>query len=164
MLKCNCPKCQNLFQGFNNAEPIETANPPREKGVYVIRIKKAGNSDRLSETLSSLKLFFEKTEWERLRTWVGRRVARLNNYKESDCDIIYIGCGGKQQKKQGSIFDRHDGFVTGHTVMYPLWILLYHGWKIDLGWRVDYNASQLENNLRHSYYDLHGRYPILDGN
>ena len=153
----NC--CDNLFTEFEFRN-LESVQPPDEKGVYVIRIKRRNKN--------TPKIMIEKTEqlvsgieWELVKNYIMNRVKRLQ--KIEDCPIIYIGCAGARRGSKNTIKKRYKEFSTRHTAMCPIWVLIYFGWKLEFGWRIiGQNPKRKEGELKEKYKKMHsGKLPAL---
>lgn len=141
--------CKNIFKEFIFTDLI-TAKPPDERGVYVIRIK--ARSLEVNEMLIKVEGLLEKFNWPFVKDFIRDRCYRLNNI--SKCNYIYIGRAGKNNGKN-TLEGRFDEFKTRHTIMYPLWVLIYFDWKLEYGYRIDENPIKLENFIKEQYKKLH---------
>lgn len=152
---CNCSE---LFREFKFEDLIE-AKPPKQKGVYVIRIK--NRNDTLPEAMiNQAKQLIEKVGWKMLEKKTVNRVERLR--KISACPTIYIGSAGTQHESKNTLKGRYNEFSGRHTAMYPIWVLLYFGWKLEFGWKESDKPSLEEAKLKESYRRIHRqRLPAL---
>jgi len=140
-------------------QDLVRAEPPREKGVYVIRIKK--RSDNLPEAMiSEAKQLIAKVGWKMLEKKMVSRIERLRRI--SACPTIYIGSAGTQRGSRNTLKGRYNEFSGRHTAMYPTWVLLYFGWKLEFGWKICDEPSLEETKLKEKYQSIHqGRLPAL---
>ena len=143
----NC--CSYLFAKFR-FQDLRSAEPPSQKGVYVIRVKERGKNPK--QIIAQVKLFLEKLNWEMVGDFVTNRMSRLDRIV--DCPVIYIGANQKRGKN--TLKDRYTELANRHTIMYPLWVLIYYGWDFEFGWRVAENPESLEKQLKQQYQGLHG--------
>ena len=150
--------CSDLFKEFVFEDLVE-AKPPREKGVYVIRIKK--RSDSLPEAMiSEAKQLIARVGWKMLEKKMVSRIERLR--KIGACPTIYIGSAGTQRGSRNTLKGRYNEFSGRHTAMYPTWVLLYFGWKLEFGWKKCDDPSLEETKLKEGYQSIHqGRLPAL---
>ena len=133
--------CDSLFTEFK-FQDLLSAQPPSEKGVYVIRVKIEGVKTNIIVD-KTIKLV-TGIGWELVKKYVMSRIKRLERIGQ--CPIIYIGAAGPQPTSKNTLKDRHKEFSSRHTAMYPIWSLLYFGWKLDYGWKVcDARARMLKN-------------------
>ncbi|MGB9693737.1 MAG: hypothetical protein ACPLYF_02725 [Fervidobacterium sp.] len=154
MVEC----CSTLFTDFK-FEDLTNSDPPSEKGVYIIKVK--------SKSEVPLNVMIEKTRqllsgigWDLVIEFIMSRVERLN--KIGNCPVIYIGSAGGQQGSQNTLRGRYREFSLRHTVMYPIWVLLYFNWKLEFGWKKSIRPKQEEEELKTKYQELHnGRLPAL---
>ena len=150
--------CADLFDEYMFQDLVR-AEPPREKGVYVIRIKK--RSDNLPEAMiSEAKQLIAKVGWKMLEKKMVSRIERLRRI--SACPTIYIGSAGTQRGSRNTLKGRYNEFSGRHTAMYPTWVLLYFGWKLEFGWKICDEPSLEETKLKEKYQSIHqGRLPAL---
>lgn len=150
--------CDDLFKEFVFENLVE-AKPPREKGVYVIRIKK--RSDTLPEAMvSEAKKVIAKLGWKMLEKKMVGRIERLKRITQ--CPIIYIGGAGTQRGSRNTLKGRYTEFSGRHTAMYPIWILLYFGWKLQFGWKKTKQPENEEAEYKKKYRKAHqGKLPAL---
>lgn len=150
--------CSDIFTGFT-FQDLTLAKPPNVKGVYVIRVK--------SRSEVPPNVMIEKTRrlllnlgWDLVEDFIMSRLKRLNNIGE--CPIIYIGSAGGQQGSKNTLKDRYKEFANRHTAMYPIWVLLYFGWKLEFGWKLSKDPLREEKELKRNYQNLHdGKLPAL---
>jgi len=155
---CNGDSCCNsLFKDFT-FEGIKTVLPPDKKGVYVIRIKKRGKPiDNITKEVDKL---IKVLNWPLVTKKIRNRMERLE--KISSCQIIYIGSAGTQETSKYQLRGRYKDFSGRHTIMFPLWSLLYFGWGLDYGWIEETSPARLEQELKIKYKELHrGNLPAL---
>ena len=148
-----CPFCcESLFDGFTFAE-LTLANPPPKKGVYVLRIK-----TRTEETPRSIVRkvgqLASDIGWKLVEDYVMSRMKRLEEI--GLCPIIYIGSAGTQRTSKNTLKHRYEELSNRHTVMYPVWALLYSGWKLEYGWKSCDDPSAEEKMYKKKYRALHG--------
>jgi len=150
--------CGDLFKEFVFEDLVE-AKPPPEKGVYVIRIK--NRSDSLPEAMiSEAKQLIAKVGWKMLEKKMVSRIERLKRI--SQCPIIYIGGAGTQRGSRNTLKGRYTEFSGRHTAMYPIWILLYFGWKLQFGWKKTKQPENEEVECKEKYRKVHqGKLPAL---
>jgi hypothetical protein len=154
MIKC----CSNLFTDFTFHD-LTNAKPPNERGVYVIKVK--------SRSEVPPRVMIEKTRqlissigWDLVIEFIMSRVTRLDNIEH--CPIIYIGSAGGQSGSQNTLMGRYQEFSLRHTVMYPIWVLLYFNWKLEFGWKKSDRPKHEEEELKIKYRKLHnGKLPAL---
>ncbi|MBE2199657.1 MAG: hypothetical protein IAE79_13665 [Anaerolinea sp.] len=152
----NC--CSAVFSDFV-FQDIRNAHPPKSKGVYVIRIRSRGLAT--SEIVALTKQRVVKLQWSMLENNILGRVERIKNIGE--CPLVYIGSAGTHQNSKHTLFGRYRDFSGRHTAMYPLWALLYFGWELEYGWRIETDSpASLEEDLKQIYKQTHnGRLPAL---
>ena len=157
-LKDGDSDCGDLFKEFVFEDLVE-AKPPREKGMYVIRIK--SRSDILPEAMiSEAKQLIAKVGWKMLEKKMVSRIERLRRI--GACPTIYIGSAGTQRGSRNTLKGRYNEFSGRHTAMYPVWGLLYFGWKLEFGWKKSDNPSLKEKTLKEEYRRTHqGNLPAL---
>jgi len=89
MVEC----CSTLFNDFK-FEELTNADPPNEKGVYVIKVK--GKSEVPPNVMiEEMKLFTSKIGWDLVEKFVMDRLKRLKNIGK--CPIICVGSAGGQR-------------------------------------------------------------------
>ncbi|NIO38579.1 hypothetical protein GTO27_12915 [Candidatus Bathyarchaeota archaeon] len=150
--------CSDLLVGFTFEDIVE-AEPPSEKGVYVVRIRK--RSERLPEAMiSEAKQLMARVGWKMLEKKVMSRIKRLRGI--SQCPVIYIGGAGTQPGSRNTLKGRYSEFSGRHTAMYPVWILLYFGWELEFGWKATNDPANEEAELKRKYRKIHQeRLPAL---
>jgi len=145
--------CATLF-GEYEFQDLVRAEPPREKGVYVIRIK--NRSDSLPEAMiREAKQLIAKVGWKMLEKKMVSRIERLRRI--GACPTIYIGSAGTQHGSRNTLKGRYKEFSGRHTAMYPIWVLLYFGWKLEFGWKTCTQPSLEEKKLEEHYQRIHQR-------
>jgi len=150
--------CSNLFANFK-FEDLTCAQPPAEKGVYVIKIKNKNNVSP-NTMVNKTHALISKLGWRLVQDFIMDRVNRLKNIE--DCPIIYIGSAGFQRGSRNTLIGRYTEFSGRHTIMYPIWVLLYFGWKLEFGWKVCDDPKLEEDQLKKQYKKLHsGKLPAL---
>jgi len=150
--------CDDLFKEFMFQDLVK-AKPPREKGVYIIRIKHR-NDISPEAMISEAKKLIAKVGWKMLEKKMVSRVERLNRI--SQCPIIYIGGAGTQRGSRNTLKGRYTEFSGRHTAMYPIWILLYFGWKLQFGWKKTKQPENEEAEYKKNYRKAHqGKLPAL---
>jgi len=142
--------CNKLFDDFM-FQDLKSALPPKKKGVYAIRVKQAGVS--VKEIYEKLYQLLQKLNWKMIEEKVLSRINRLE--KINQCSIIYIGSAGTHKGSKNTLKGRYKEFAGRHTAMYPIWALVYFGWKLEFGWKETENPSQLEDQLKQKYKKLH---------
>lgn len=152
----NC--CNAAFSDFV-FQDIRTAQPPKSKGVYVIRVKSKGLP--VLEIIAYTEQTVAKLQWPMMTKNVLGRVKRIKNINQ--CPVIYIGSAGTHVRSKHTLLGRYNDFSGRHTVMYPLWVLLYFGWELEYGWRIEPDSpASLEEDLKQIYKQAHnGRLPAL---
>jgi len=150
--------CESLFRDFDFSN-ITTATPPKRKGVYVIQVK-----NRTQESPESIaakaKQLISPIKWKLVEDYVMNRIKRLE--KISSCPTIYIGSAGTRRTSKNTRKHRYDELTNRHTIMYPVWALLYAGWKLDYGWKCSGDPSAEEKEYKRKYRDSHhGKDPAL---
>ena len=150
-------ECQALFSTFK-FEPLRSAEPPEKKGVYAIRIATRGRDvDAVVEEVASL---LKVMDWPMLNKKVRSRLDRLRRIGE--CPYIYIGSAGPSASSKHTLWGRYKDFSGRHTAMFPIWALLYFGWRLDYGWVEGEASKSIEAALKSSYQKLHnGQLPAL---
>ena len=84
-------------------------------------------------------------------------MARLKKIDEmSDCPTIYIGSAGTNPKSKNTLWGRYREFAGRHTAMFPVWALLYSGWKLEYLWLCCDNPAAKEKEYKEKYKRLHG--------
>lgn len=144
--------CNNLFDDFT-FEDLTSAKPPDKKGVYVIRVK-SKREVPLGDMIEKTRQLLSNIGWDLVTDFIMSRVKRLENI--GNCPIIYIGSAGTRKESKNTLKNRYEEFANRHTAMYPIWVLLYFGWKLDFGWKISANPLHNENELKRNYQILHG--------
>ncbi len=91
---------------------------------------------------------------------MSNRIERLKKVKV--CSIVYIGSAGTGTESNHTLLGRYEDFAGRHTVMYPIWALLYSGWDLEYGWVQNKTPNILERRLKLKYKELHkGELPAL---
>ena len=149
--------CGDIFSVFNFKQ-IRLAKPPKRKGAYVIRIVRRGEpTDRI---VPQCRAIVDGIGWSIVDRYVIRRVNRLNQI--TDCPLIYIGRAGKSEDSQNTLWGRYGQLAHTHTVMFPVWALLFFGWELEYGWIEHPNPEDAEESLKERYRSRHdGRLPAL---
>lgn len=150
--------CANLFTEFE-FQGLVSADPPSKKGVYVVRIK--------SKSESTPRMMVEKTRrlvsrlgWKLVEKHIIDRVERIGRI--GHCPIIYIGSAGTRRESRNTLRGRYKEFSGRHTAMYPIWVLLYFGWKLEFGWKECDEPEREETMLKRAYSKAHqGNLPAL---
>lgn len=149
-----CKNCDDAFKQaldkFSFTE-LRLAKPPKQKGVYVIRVKKKGELPK--QKLLDLKLFAEQVNWNIVTKYVFSRLDRLDRI--ANCDIIYIGRAGKSINSNNTLKGRYGELANRHTIQFPLWLLLFLGWELEYGWCIDPNPEDFEEHLKVLYSACH---------
>lgn len=140
----------NLFAGFKFTD-IRDANPPNAKGVYVIRVRKEGRDT--TKVIAQITKHVSQLNWPVVGNYLLNRIDRLKNI--NDCPIIYIGSAGTRRSSKHTLKGRYKDFSGRHTVMYPIWALLYSGWELEYGWKVSETPNQTEQELKVGYRSKH---------
>ena len=150
--------CDDLFTEFE-FQDLRNAEPPDEKGVYVIRVKRRGLST--IKIVEEIKQHLQGLKWELAKNYICSRIERLK--KINQCPVIYIGSAGGKKGSKNTLKGRYEELAgRRHTVMYPILALLYFGWELEFGWKVDNNPSDLEEELKRKYRIRHnGKLPAL---
>jgi hypothetical protein len=150
-------QCRSLCRQFTFA-PLQTAKPPRSKGVYIIRVLRRGKPT--SAVIEGCIKAVAKLEWPMVEKKVTNRLQRLK--RVSSCSVIYIGSAGTSEKSKHTLFGRYRDFTGRHTAMFPLWALLPSGWAFEYGWLEAPHPAEVEADLKERYRKLHkGSLPAL---
>jgi hypothetical protein len=112
----------DLFTDFT-FEDLTKANPPKKKGVYVIKVKKRGMPP--DEIISQLTTHIAGLHWEMVQAYLTSRIARINNI--TGCPVIYLGSAGTGHTSRHTLAGRYRDLASRHTAQYPLWALRYSG-------------------------------------
>jgi hypothetical protein len=148
--------CSHIFSDFTFAD-IRHAQPPSNKGVYAIRVAKRGAS--ADNIIRDIKPVLVRLDFPLLADKFTKSIARLNRIE--DCPIIYIGSAGTRDSSKHTLLGRYRDFAGRHTIMYPIWCLLYFDWCIDYGFRETDSPSEFEAKLKSRFRERHGRLPAL---
>ena len=143
--------CATAFSSLTYA-PLQTSSPPASKGVYVIRVSCLGVP--IPQVLEASKATIRRLRWPMVEKKALSRLDRLARVE--GCPILYIGSAGTAESSKHTLRGRYEDFGGRHTIMLPLWTLLYHQWALEYGWITDPAPSTLERNLKTMYRDLHG--------
>lgn len=150
--------CSTLFTDFT-FQDLENADPPNEKGVYIIKVKSKSEVPP-SVMIEKTRQLLSGIDWDFVKKFIMSRVERLD--KIGNCPIIYIGSAGGQRGSKNTLRGRYREFSLRHTIMYPIWVLLYFKWKLEFGWKNSVKPKQEEEELKIKYRKLHnGRLPAL---
>ncbi len=150
--------CNGLFDAFEFTR-FQDAEPPKRKGVYVIRIHQRGTpAEEVREKAVGLA---ESIGWDVACQFLRSRLDRLS--KIGDCPTIYIGSAGTYAGSKNTLHGRYLELATRHTAKFPIWALLSSGWELQYGWMiVDDHPGTAEEALKERYRKAHGgRLPAL---
>ena len=149
-LESSC--CNGLFDAFEFTR-FQDAEPPKRKGVYVIRIHQRGTP--VGEVHDRAIALAESIGWDVAGRFLHSRLDRLS--KVGDCPTIYIGSAGTYAGSNNTLHGRYLELATRHTAKYPVWALLSSGWELQYGWMiVDENPGAAEEALKGQYRKAHG--------
>lgn len=149
----NC--CGDMFTEFH-FQDLRFADPQNQKGVYVIRVK--GRGEEPKRIIEEVKCLIERLNWELVGSFVTDRIDRLRNIDK--CPVIYIGAN--RNSGENTLKDRYAELANRHTIMYPLWTLIYYSWDLEFGWQTTNNPELLEKQLKRKYKGFHkGKLPAL---
>jgi len=154
--------CDYLFTDFlwRDLESIHPSTLPNRPGVYVIRVRRAG--DAPVEAYKGFLKLFENLKWVEFKSYLENRLARVLNVHEA-CPVICIGA--TTGSRNPSIRSRYRDLAgRRHTALYPVLALLLAGWKLDYGFKTTSSreeAMELERRLKEEYIKVHGRLPAL---
>ena len=144
--------CNGLFDAFEFTR-FQDAEPPKRKGVYVIRIHRRGTP--AEEVHDKAIALAESIGWDVAGRFLCSRFDRLS--KIGDCPTIYIGSAGTYAGSKNTLKGRYLELATRHTAKYPIWALLSSGWELQYGWMiVDENPGDVEAALKERYQETHG--------
>ena len=144
--------CNGLFDAFEFTR-FQDAEPPKRKGVYVIRIHRRGTP--AEEVHDKAIALAESIGWDVADRFLCSRFDRLS--KIGDCPTIYIGSAGTYAGSKNTLKGRYLELATRHTAKYPIWALLSSGWELQYGWMiVDDNPGDVEAALKERYQETHG--------
>ena len=166
-----CNKCNNFLEkhsfskGFDirnvNLKDLNADFPKlKSKGIYLISILKRGENADL--VYDKLKIIIDQLKWNMVEIFMNDRVKRI--CKINDCSIIYIGAAGGQHKdSKNNLIGRYFGFKDSHTIMMPLWALIYFGWELNYHFIAIDNPQILEEKLLQGFKEVHaGALPALN--
>jgi hypothetical protein len=161
MVKGSLPEggcCNGLFDTFEFTR-FQDAEPPKRKGVYVIRIHRRGTP--VEEVHDKAIALAESIGWDVAGRFLCSRLDRL--LAIGDCPTIYIGSAGTYAGSKNTLHGRYLELATRHTAKYPVWALLSSGWELQYGWMVvDEHPGSAEEALKGQYRMAHGgRLPAL---
>jgi len=161
MVKGSLPEggcCNGLFDAFEFTR-FQDAEPPKRKGVYVIRIHRRGTP--VEEVHDKAIALAESIGWDVASQFLCSRLDRL--LAIGDCPTIYIGSAGTYAGSKNTLKGRYLEFSRRHTAQYPVWALLSSGWELQYGWMVvDEHPGAAEEALKGQYRKAHGgRLPAL---
>jgi hypothetical protein len=105
----------DLFTDFT-FEDITKANPPQEKGVYVIKIKKRGLPP--DKIISQLTTPIAGLRWGMVQACLTSRIARINTI--TGCPVIDPGSAGTNKTSRHTLAGRYRDPASRHTAQYPL--------------------------------------------
>ena len=144
--------CSGLFDAFEFTR-FQDAEPPKRKGVYVIRVHQRGTpAEEVREKAVGLA---GSIGWDVAGRFLHSRLDRLS--KVGDCPTIYIGSAGTYAGSNNTLHGRYLELATRHTAKYPVWALLSSGWELQYGWMiVDENPGDVEAALKERYQETHG--------
>jgi hypothetical protein len=143
--------CSTLFVDFT-FQDLTSAKPPNDKGVYVIRVKRRSEVP-LTVMIEKTRQLLSGIGWDLVAGFIMSRVERLTNI--GNCQIIYIGSAGGRSESKNTLKNRYEEFANRHTAMYPIWVLLYFGWKLEYGWKKSDRPIQTEKELKTKYQKIH---------
>jgi len=139
---------------------MQNAQPPDNKGVYVIRVKKRGKV--VKGMMEEVRRAVENLKWDIVGKRILNRIDRL--IRINKCPLIYIGSAGTQEGNRKTLKKRYEEFSGRHTAMFPIWALVYFGWELEFGWKKTKNPRDAEDKLKRKYKKQHGnRLPALVG-
>lgn len=126
MVEC----CSTIFTDFT-FQDLTNADPPNEKGVYIIKVKSKSEVPQ-NVMIEKTRKLLSGIGWDLVTDFIMSRVERLS--KIGDCPVIYIGSAGGQRGSKNTLRGRYREFSLRHTAMYPIWVLLYFNWELEFGW------------------------------
>jgi hypothetical protein len=146
-----CGKCTQIEEATSSFtfKDLLNADPPKKKGVYVIRVSQRGKS--FQETVEKLK---EYIQWKLVVKYVFGRLDRLKSI-DDNCNIIYIGSAGTYKNSNNTLLGRYNEFASRHTIQFPIWLLLAIGWELQFGWFETDSPKELEEKLKRIYKQDH---------
>jgi len=138
----NC--CSGLFDAFEFTR-FQDADPPKRKGVYVIRTCQRGTpAEEIREKAVGQA---GSIGWDVAEKFLCSRLNRLSEI--GDCPTIYIGSAGTYAGSKNTLKGRYLEFSRRHTAQYPIWALLSSGWELQYGWMiVDDHPGTAEEALK----------------
>ena len=149
--------CDQIFSEFV-FEPMTHANPPKVRGVYVIRFIERGSP--ISDVITGSIEIVKELGWPLIENKMVNRLHRLKGIEQ--CPYIYIGSAGSTGKRKFHLAGRYRDFAGRHTAMFPIWALIYFQWILEYGWMVTKEPKYEEAALKDSYRQLHaGKLPAL---
>jgi hypothetical protein len=154
MSEAICPRCAGLvsdFRFFELAADDPPQLPPKEDGVYGIRVVRRGNP--VSDVIETVTSLLAPIPWGRLRSSINGQISRLSAI--GNCNLLYLGMGRE-------LYSRWDQLTWSHPAMIPLIALLCHGWQCEFGWLVCDKPAEMEHELKRIYkLTHHTRLPAL---
>ena len=78
--------CDYLFSEFQFAS-LTNVNPPKEKGVYIIRVQKSG--EPIEEIITNIQYLTLKINWPIVGDQISNRIERILNIK--NCPYLCLG-------------------------------------------------------------------------
>jgi len=144
----------DLFWDFTFGD-LTSADPPDKKGVYVIRVRTPGMPP--DEILQRLEPLISRFGWQMAEDYLRNRISRIQNI--GDCPILYIGSAGTNPTSKHTLAGRYRDLTRRDTAQFPIWALLYFGWKLDFGWKVTGNPRDDEAELKAKYLNRGRRSP-----
>ncbi|MGE5693209.1 MAG: hypothetical protein ACM3YF_05470 [Candidatus Zixiibacteriota bacterium] len=145
--------CNGLFNDLRFA-PLKNTSPPKRKGVYVVKVKSRGRPT--TEIIDDVKNLVRQLNWETAEKTILKRISRIE--KVGECPTIYIGSAGTNEGSKNTLANRYFE-LSGHrhTAMYPIWALVFFGWELEFGWKIDDNPKSLEKEFKRQYCNRHSR-------
>ena len=142
--------CDDLYTEFK-FQDLVSAQPPKEKGVYVIRVRMRG--EKTKTITDKVQRLVTGIRWELVENRVMSRVRRLERIGQ--CPVIYIGSAGTHPMSKNTLRDRYKELSSRHTAMYPIWALMYFGWELEYGWKVCADSKSGEMKIKKDYQKIH---------
>ena len=154
-------ECDYLFKIFNfyDITQLDKNYIPGERGIYAIKIKEEGRN--IDEIMNQIDIILKKLNWNIVANHIGNRIQRLKNIDPKECPIIYVGSAGSKGQGKNTLRSRLDEFKNRHTIMYPIWTMIYFGWKLEYGWHISDEPLDEEKDFKQSYEKIHGSLPAL---
>jgi hypothetical protein len=150
-------QCNELCAPFTFTD-IRAAEPPEQRGVYIIRVKQQGTP--VIEMMQQAEAIVRQLQWPMVERKMLNRLHRLHQI--SECPLIYIGSAGTRTESRNTLRGRYEEFAGRHTIMFPLWALLYFGWNLEYGWKIEDTPNTAEAELKRGYQAQHsGKLPAL---